>query len=313
MSGAEEIPGVATLVVSEDPALSAKAGDRLRFQQLMPTLDFARRTANVKNWEIFEGLVLAVTFSDADAYWILGSAVLVAPGVALCATHVIETHLADLLRSKVSVMCFGIMSHGAQGWRIRHITTIDGHDVCILGLECASALPPGRTFFQASITTRLPAVGERLTVAGFVASEKTFRASGPQEITLGGQLTLSSGVVGQRFPQGRDRLLAPWPALEIDCPAWGGMSGGPVFDSRGFLVGLIARSIEAEDEPSPMLCVLLWPVLGHRFEGGWPLKHVQKSLLDLVGRLCVIERPDAVTVSVEESSGRVATAYAVWT
>jgi hypothetical protein len=90
------------------------------------------------------------------------------------------------------------------------------------------------------------------------------------------------------------------------------MSGGPVFDNRGFLVGLISRSMETEDEPSPMLGSLLWPILGHRFDGGWPIAHEQKSLLDLNGTVCLIERPEAVDCSIDESTRRVRSTYEQW-
>jgi hypothetical protein len=303
-------------IITEDPALTAQIGDSVRFQQISPNFGPAmQRSADVSNWHLFEGMLLAIVFSDLEMDWILGSAVLVAPGIALCAAHVINTHMEELLQLKLGVICFGIASGGAQAWKIRVVTTVQGHhDVCFLGLRCASALPPTRTFYQASITTRLPAIGERLVIAGFRASNKSFpRGEDKTRINLGGYVTVSSGIVTEQYPQDRDTLLAPWPSIEIDCPAWGGMSGGPVFDSRGFLVGLISRSMETEDEPSPILSSLLWPILGHRFDGGWPITHEQKSLLDINGTVCLIECPEAVVCSIDESKRRVRSTYEQWT
>jgi Trypsin-like peptidase domain len=303
-------------VISEDPAIALPSGARLVFEPILPKFGPSiERAAALTNWHAFEGIVLAIVFADTENYWILGSAVLVAPGIALCASHVIETHVDEMLQSKVDAVCFGITSGGAQAWKIFKLHSIPGTDVSVLGLQCASALPPSRTFYRASITTRLPTIGERIVVAGFRASEKLFPRRGDgHEIFLGGSLTVCSGKVQERYSQGRDKLLAPSPCIEIDCPAWGGMSGGPVFDSRGFLVGLIRRSWETIDEPSPMLSTLLWPTLGHRFDGGWPMLFQQKSLLELNrAGVCFIDRPEAVSVSYPESSPQIVdTAYSAW-
>jgi hypothetical protein len=310
-------PAPVNFVISEDPATALPIGASLLSQAFLPNFGHSiERAAALTNWHAFEGAVLAIVFADTENYWILGSAVVVAPGIALCAAHVIETHIDDMVQSKVDAVCFGIASGGAQAWKIVKITSIPGTDVSFLGLQCASALPPSRTFYRTSITTRLPAIGERIVIAGFRASKKSFpRGDDPREVFLAGSLTASSGKVQERYPQGRDKLLAPSPSIEIDCPAWGGMSGGPVFDSRGFLVGLISRSMETIDEPSPMLSSLLWPILGQRFDGGWPISFEKKSLLELNrAGMCLIDRPDAVSVSYGGPSQEVVdTSYSSWT
>ena len=47
------------------------------------------------------------------------------------------------------------------------------------------------------------------------------------------RLDARSGLVGDLFPGGRDRVLAPHPCFEVRVPTKGGMSGGPVFTRRG--------------------------------------------------------------------------------
>jgi len=312
----EEIHKRASFIVTANPALSRARDDKLRFVQLKPSFpENQPRTINIANWDVFRGLLLAVVYSDNEKSTIHGSAIIVAPGIALCAKHVLTAIMEDSQRSYVRSrpMAIGITSQGAQGWVITNLFGAKEHDVCILGLEAASAIPPDRTYYQISITTRLPAIGEILTIAGFRPSKRSFPAAQGHTIDLEGKLIAASGVVTERYPTGRDRLLAPWPALEIDCPAWGGMSGGPVFDSRGYLVGLIARSMETETEPSPMLCSLIWPVLGHPFDGGWPVRQTQKSLLGLHGSLCLIERPEALTIFAGDKPRDFNCQYEPWT
>jgi Trypsin-like peptidase domain len=142
------------------------------------------------------------------------------------------------------------------------------------------------TFSQASITTRLPKVGEQLIISGFRASSSVFESTGGAFIDLGAEMLLCSGVVTARYPaaSGRDRVTAPWPCIEVDCPSWGGMSGGPVFDQRGFIVGLISKGWNCVDDPSPMVTALLWPALGLQMKSfGWPpsLGSAGRSLLNM--------------------------------
>src|ERR1700734_3046334 len=117
--------------ITEDPALTSQPGESLRFEQVSPTFgpDVPRHT-DVSNWELFEGMLLAVSFSDRERDWMLGSAVLVAPGIALCAAHVINEHMDELLDAKLGAICFGIARSGAQAWRIGIVTRVPGHDVC---------------------------------------------------------------------------------------------------------------------------------------------------------------------------------------
>lgn len=190
--------------------------------------------------------------------------------MALCATHVIAPNIDALLGGQLDALCVGIASYGAQAWRIRHVTTIPNNDVAILSLEYCAALPPDRNFYQAHITTRSPATGEAIFLAGFRAVQTVFPRVNNQSAEIGVNVLLSTGPVAQSFPTGRDRVMVNWPSLEINCPAWEGMSGGPGFDSRGFLVGLVTASLSTADEPSPTIISLLWPLLVHAFPGGWP-------------------------------------------
>jgi hypothetical protein len=313
----EERQRTASFIVTANPAIDRRPGDKVRFVQLKPSFPTDQaRTTKVANWDVFRGLLLAVVYSDSERSTIHGSAVVVGPGVALCASHVLKAVIKEGRKSKFKgkPMAIGITSGGAQGWSITNLFAALEHDVCILGLEAACAIPSDKTYYQVSITTRLPAIGETLTIAGFRASQLSFPADAKSHtINLEGQLITSSGVVTEQYTAGRDKLLAPWPSLEIDCPAWGGMSGGPVFDSRGYLVGLIARSMETESEPSPMLCSLIWPVLGHKFDGGWPVRQTQKSLLDLHGSLCLIEKPDALTIIAGDQPRDFDCVYEPWT
>jgi hypothetical protein len=297
-----------------DPTTTHKDGDTLQFEFLARQIVNPTRFQSVNNWDYFEGAVLAVTFRNKTHAAILGSAVLVAPGVALSAAHVVQEHEAALRSGDVTLACVGIASHGAQPWQVDNITYFAGTDICLFALRYIAAYPPSRTFYQASITTRLPAVGEPLSMVGFKADSDYFERGDD----LGLQMLLSSGKVTASYPQGRGTNFKPWPQVQVDCPLPGGMSGGPVFDPRGCLVGISSASWEfgEDEEPAPAFPALIWPILGQPFPVLGLLQKLlrtqeSKSLLDLNSRgLCRIERPDAIQLSQHGTILR--TAYQPW-
>lgn len=75
------------------------------------------------------------------------------------------------------------------------------------------------------------------------------------------------------------------------------MSGGPAFDERGFLIGLLSSSNENEQGDITFVS-LLWPSLTVRVTPPWPpgLYQAPVSLLEMDRRLCGIERPDALEI-----------------
>lgn len=222
---------------------------------------------------------------------------MVGPGMAVCATHVIRPHIEALTAGTGSCYCVGLSQRGTQIWEVRKGTPVPHSDLTILGLRLRSSLPADRTFNLAHLTTRLPMVGEHLTVMGF-------RATGVEGIQLGtfvakGNVLVSVGEVTERYPRGRDRVMLPWPSVEVNCRAWGGMSGGPAFDSRGFVIGLVCSSVsDSSGASTPTFLSLLWPALAAQYEGGWPeaLFQGRRSLLDVDTRVCSIERREAMSV-----------------
>ena len=125
-------------------------------------------------------------------------------------------------------------------------------------------------------------------VTGFRASAPKFDLSNGGVMIQGG-IYVGVGVVSEVYGQGRDRAVLPWPVIEVDCDALGGMSGGPCFDEGGYLVGLLCSSFEGTAGPSYMS--LLWPALVYSFNPIWmkTLFGETTTLMDLPEQLIVIE------------------------
>lgn len=189
---------------------------------------------------------------------------MVAPGVALCAKHVLEPLMSEIMSGSISVLCAGIRTDGLQLWRVKHVTLINDNDVAILGLVSASQIPQNHTYYHAVVDAQLPQVGENVRMFGFV------HTAVPEASVITGSLMASQGDVLDRHDDRRDSVFIRWPSFAVDCHAVGGMSGGPVFNENGHLVGLLCTSFSAGDESGPAYVSALWPALTQVYLGGWP-------------------------------------------
>ncbi len=310
----KRIPGKRTFaVVTEDASKALPIGDGLHFRAALVGHDFQENAVWLQDWESFDGLLLMMQFGTAEKMAVQGSAVLIAPGIALCATHVIEPHLSALMDDRYSVVCTGLARHSAQFWRVRKVTTVADTDLTILGLEYCCDLPPDNTFPLSVITTRIPEIGEKVMISGFRAADEEFTSESPDSWEIRGQVLACTGTVTQVFPQGRDKVLLPWPTIEVQCPSFGGMSGGPAFDDDGRLIGILSASLESEEQDGPSYVSMLWQSLGVPFEGGWPAAAFRgrRSILDLDPRTCFIEGRDSIRV-IQNEDGTTTTEYQPW-
>jgi hypothetical protein len=58
---------------------------------------------------------------------------------------------------------------------------------------------------------------------------------------------VNRGEVLEVFPDGRDRVMMPFPCFRSDIPIYGANSGGPVFDKAGRVCGINCTSYEGQD------------------------------------------------------------------
>jgi hypothetical protein len=293
-------------IITDDPLRALPVGAELQFssQLFLPNTSSSLNT--VDNWDFFHGAVIALHFGSASNQRILGSGVMVAPGIALTARHVVEPEIDSIMAGQ-GFICTGIGPSGLMIWRPRHITLVPDADLALLTLEGASALPS--MLQHATITTRLPKFGERIHIVGLRYEDSAINSA-----DLKTNMWVAAGTVTTRYPNGRDRVMLPGPALEVHCPALGGMSGGPAFDENGFLIGLLSSSIEGHPAGGPAFVSLLWQALATKVTPPWPpgLYKTPSSLLELDRRLCGIDRPDAVEVARDEITGACEITYRVW-
>ena len=275
-------------MIREDPALDKELS--LKFDPKLVIwhgLGHGSSPVAVGGFQVVGPILLQMhlAYENENCFSVHGSAVLVAPGVALCAKHVIEDYVQSMHRRKFSGMCVALTTVGVQFWRLKTVTLVEGADLAVIGLIFASDLPPLNVFPVATISTKIPKENDIVHILGFRADAYTFdfpeRETGRvTNIRYQGNVFQSSGQVTQVFPNGRDRYMLPGPSIEVTCTTFSGMSGGPVFNSQGFLIGLLSSSFEE----SPSYVSLLEPALTTVYAGGWPQSWYQHhyKLVDVI-------------------------------
>lgn len=287
-------------------------GDYLSFSSVRLNYLTEAPVTSLKSPGRLKGIVLSIHLTTDNSHTVQGCAVMVAPGIALCAAHVFREEIDRLRAGKLKALVVGTAEHGNELWNLRFITFVPNTEICILSLSLCTGLPPDRTFRQASITTRWPRKGEKLLLVAFKAEEEDCI-----NWKFGGRIrtyTLAcAGRVTQHFHKGRGSML-PGPCVEADFESWLGMSGGPVFDEDGWLVGVLSTSLSSADSNSPSFVSLAFPALPHPFSGGWmdPGHDVVRSLLTMAHRECTIERSEAVTATYLDDGQISGCNYVTW-
>ena len=223
---------------------------------------------------IMDGLVLAFGFIDDRGANSYGSGIMVAPGLLVTATHVAEE------TKGTAGMAFSFLSSGKMRlWSPHqvHILTGPRNDVLMNGddrrrvsdVTLCSCYPMSdvaldQPLLMAHLEVAIPKIGERLWAVGY---RETAREDAPSMAML-----CSSGLVTAVYLEGRGTLL-PGPCIEIGMNTVGGMSGGPVFNTLGHVIGIVSTSIEADDLLGPTYVSLIWPALVGEVDAPWPKEY----------------------------------------
>lgn len=255
--------------ITEDPLKALPDGSSFKIEPIFSGGSNATRLAQgVNNWTYFEGAMLAVLISDGVTSIHVGTAAMIAPGLAVSAMHILDDHFAGIQAGTLGVLCYGPRPDGnADAWRLSGISYAPDNDIAYLSLELASAIGSDWRCRIMPITTRAPKEGETVSFVGFVLDSST---PVPQRHIMQGSLYCAAGEVNAVYPRGRDKLLLPYPAIEVACGTLGRMSGGALLDSRGYLMGVIARGYDIEDGEGPSYGAWIIGALNRTVEIRWP-------------------------------------------
>jgi len=215
-----------------------------------------------------DALVAVATMTD-EGFIAVGSGVMIGPGLMLTASHVLE----EFPQEGAGPVCLTFLPGAARAWLPRGRTTATGPSEfdparsrvsdltlmsCGLNSEACEDLP----LMLAPVQLALPLIGERLWAFGY-------RHGDILDGTAGVTPLVTSGLVSGCYPQGRGERM-PATCIEVDMDSMGGMSGGPVVNDEGWLVGIVSSSFEG----GPTYVTLIWDAIRLSVSGApenlWP-------------------------------------------
>jgi hypothetical protein len=221
--------------------------------------------------------LVALALLDDHGTTVIGSGVMVGPGLMLTATHVLD----EFPRPGGGPVCLTFLPDGARAWLPIDIMTLSGpsqfddsrnvtSDMALVSCTLNSDALADAPLTLAPMKVALPLIGDRLWAVGFRHQKIE---DGATYVTP----LVSSGLVTAAYPDGRGEHMAS-PCFEVAMDTVGGMSGGAVMDANGFLVGILSSSFEG----GPSYVTLIWEALRVRVKGAIPILKTN-STISLIG------------------------------
>jgi len=117
------------------------------------------------------------------------------------------------------------------------------------------------------IRPALPAVGTKIVALGYYNMRGTIRDGDPAVIEYAQHTARSKGVIQEVYPEFRDRGMLSFPCFLTDARFDSGMSGSPIFDESGGVIGVVCSSTKHSESPFHMSYgSLVWPIFGCRID-----------------------------------------------
>lgn len=202
--------------------------------------------------------LVAVIRSTKEGLEPIGSGVMIGPGLLLTATHVLDE--VDATGSPPLFMTF--LPNRARAWlghssiTSSRLSEFDARrkkksDITLVSCTLNSDAHMDCQLTLAPLQVALPLVGDRLWAFGY--RHHDFKANVSRVNPL-----VSSGLVTAVFPDGRGERM-PAACVEVAMDTFGGMSGGPVANDDGYVIGVVSSSFEG----GPSYVTLIWDILRH--------------------------------------------------
>ena len=228
--------------------------------------------------------VFSVGCFTEDKFLASGTAVVIAPNLAITAKHVVEDFIKkfqnidltqinrnegntkiEILNTNLIALQYQDNGHSLNIWRTQEVYFCLHTDIAFLFLLPFNKESENFKWETCNIDLVPPKVGSKIVGFGFHSSSIQKEINEFGEITLRwkDQPATTIGEVIEYHPVKRDESRINFPCLQTNAKFDGGMSGGPVFNETGHLCGLICSSLEPsnKDEEYVSYIALIWPCL----------------------------------------------------
>ena len=138
-----------------------------------------------------------------------------------------------------SFSIFGIEEVPLSGRRIRNVT-----ELMVLRIQPSHRLVIGTSFLPVDLRRWRPRENEQVMALGYADLDVDHNGDGenqPMQQHLYGSLGRITGIEPADGASGR-----PWPRIRVEAEWPGGMSGGPVFNGAGHVIGIVSAGIEGQ-------------------------------------------------------------------
>lgn len=152
-------------------------------------------------------------------------------------------------------------------WEVRSISCSPMSDLALMHVVLwgySSEQPPNPAF-GLSMRGLPPDVGAKIAGFGYhsiqaVATPK--ENSNDYHLDLNDVPQATTGLVTAVFPERRDSAMYNFPCFQVNARFDAGMSGGPVFNEQGQLIGIISGNLPADENAEDVSYVAsIWPML----------------------------------------------------
>lgn len=224
-----------------------------------------------KQFNIITEFSLALTTQKGDKSYASGTAVIIAPYLAITAKHVLEDYYNFYDRISIEkktgefsgtfyLFAFQTLNNIKDDgvWSITRLWPCQETDLCLLMLTPYSDTAKNYKWRCPPLNFSLPKVGDRMAAFGYSKTkiDKEFNS-------LFYETSTAVGEVIEVHEKMRDSARLNFPCFMVNAKFDGGMSGGPVFNENGQLCGLICSNLPPASihEPHVSYVTLLKPFL----------------------------------------------------
>lgn len=229
-------------------------------------------------------LSLVATFKDRSQ-WPSGSAVAISDYFALTAKHVLEDYQERAAPEDTMIRAASGLDerHKQREWVVRATVTEPGTEIALLYFGESGGPIRGLKFPVLAIAP--PEPDSKAIAVGF--AESTAEPIHEDTWAWREKPVISTGRVTEIHGQRRDAVMLPYPSASTECFVQGGMSGGPVFNEDGDVIGIISTSNEDLESPYAAF-TLIWTALGLPLSMLPQFKERRDFLFDLAVRLEIL-------------------------